>query len=76
MARPHYTLVTPPETEPITIAQASEHLRVDSQDDITYIESLVSVAREYVDSVTGRVSMVSGWRLMAAEWSDLTGDFC
>jgi len=69
--RPQYSLTLAPDTEPVNIDQASEHLRVDSSDDIATIEELISVAREYVDSVTGRVSSVSGWRLIASAWSDL-----
>jgi len=71
--RSHYSLTLAPDTEPVNIDQASEHLRVDSSDDIALIESLISVAREYVDSVTGRVSSVSGWRLTASAWTDLIG---
>ena len=73
MSRPHYTLVTPPESEPVSLEQASDHLRVDSDDDVYYIEGLIAVAREYVDSVTGRVSGVSGWKLIAPTWMSLCG---
>jgi uncharacterized phiE125 gp8 family phage protein len=71
--RPQYSLTLAPDTEPVNIDQASEHLRVDSSDDLALIESLIAVAREYVDSVTGRVSSVSGWRLTASAWADLFG---
>ncbi|GAA5124654.1 hypothetical protein JIN84_12955 [Luteolibacter yonseiensis] len=73
--RPQYTLVTPPTFEPITYDQAAEHLRVDSVDDQTYVQALIGVAREYVDSVTGRVSAVSGWRVIAPSWACLFGQY-
>jgi len=73
--RPHYTLVTPPEAEPVTLELASEHLRVDSDDDVAYIEGLLAVAREYVDSVTGRVCGESAWKLIAPTWCSLTGGY-
>lgn len=69
--RPQYSLTAAPTTEPVSIDQASEHLRVDSSDDVATIESLISVAREYVDSVTGRVSAVSIWKMVASSWADL-----
>lgn len=69
--RPHYSISVPPLIEPLTYAQAADHLRVDSDDDIAYIEGLISVAREYVEDVTGRVSSLSQWLCVAASWADL-----
>lgn len=69
--RPQYTLTTPPAVEPVTYDEAAAHLRVDSADDQAYISALISVAREYVDSVTGRVSAVTGWRIIAPSWAAL-----
>lgn len=69
--RPQYSITTQPVTEPITLAQASEHLRVDSEADQELIEALISTAREYADSVTGRVSSASGWKLIAGTWDSL-----
>lgn len=53
--RPSFSTVTTFGTEPITLDQALEHVRVDSQDDLDYISALIPVAREYVEEVTGRV---------------------
>jgi len=72
--RPHYTLVTPASSEPITLAQATEHLRVDSTDDIALVESLIPVGREIVEGITGRVALESEWRLIARTWADLCPD--
>ena len=69
--RPAYTLTAAPATEPITYDQAAEHLRVDSADDIAYITALIPAAREYIDSVTGRVSVLSSWKCTACTWGDL-----
>ena len=69
--RPQYSITSQPCGEPLTIAQASEHLRVDSVDDMSYIDGLISVAREYVDSVTGRVSGVTSFRLIAESWESI-----
>lgn len=54
------TLVTGP-TEPITTAEAKTHLRVDHSNDDTYIDSLVTAARQYVERVTGRAIGSQTW---------------
>jgi uncharacterized phiE125 gp8 family phage protein len=69
--RPHYSLTTAPNTEPVTLAQVTAHVRVDSADDQEYITDLIPVGREYVDSITGRVSVQSTWMVTAATWADL-----
>jgi uncharacterized phiE125 gp8 family phage protein len=74
--RPQYSIATPPDSEPITLEQVAAHVRVDSTDDQEYIIGLLGVARELVDGVTGRVSMISEWLLTAQTWDSLTGDTC
>lgn len=69
--RPHYSIVAHPTAEPITIAQASDHLRVDSTDDQAYIGELISVAREYYDTITQRASAPASYLLTAETWADL-----
>lgn len=69
--RPHYSLVTASATEPLTIEQASEHVRIDSNDDLVYLESLIGVAREYVEAVTGKVSTLATYKLVAPSWHSL-----
>lgn len=46
--------LTQPAVEPLTLAQAKSHLRVDFTDDDTYITSLITAARQYVEQVTNR----------------------
>ena len=72
--RPHYSLVLAPNSEPITTDQAMEHVRVDSEDDLAYLESLISVGREYVESLTGRVTLASGWLMVADSWASAGGE--
>ena len=66
--RPHYSIVTPSNTEPITLDQATAHLRVDSADDLEYIAALIPVAREYVEDVTGQVMGRSTWLMTFESW--------
>lgn len=69
--RPQYSIAVQPTNEPITLAQASDHLRVDSTDDQAYISDLIPVAREYFDAVTGRSSAPISYLLTAETWEDL-----
>jgi uncharacterized phiE125 gp8 family phage protein len=73
--RPHYSIVSAAQTEPLTLEQASEHVRIDSTDDLAYLNSLVSVAREYVDSVTGRVSIQTTFKVVAPSWHALINGY-
>jgi len=68
--RPFYSTTVQPECEPLSYAQASDHLRADSEDDMAYIDALVSVAREYVEGVTGRVSATQTILAQAASFAD------
>lgn len=72
--RPQYSIVTDVSTEPVDYDAAAAHLRVDSTDDTDYINGLVSVAREYVDSLTGRMSAAITWKVIAERWQDLFDD--
>ncbi|MEN6370931.1 MAG: head-tail connector protein [Armatimonadota bacterium] len=43
-----------PTEEPLTLAEAQAHLRVDSTDDDNLIEGLITAAREYCEETQGR----------------------
>jgi uncharacterized phiE125 gp8 family phage protein len=45
---------TPPAAEPITLAEAKLHLRVDHDDEDTFITSLITAAREYCEGFQNR----------------------
>jgi uncharacterized phiE125 gp8 family phage protein len=56
-------LITAPEEEPLTLADAKAHLRVESTDDDTLISSLIMSAREAVEGHTQRSLMLQTWEL-------------
>ncbi len=46
-------VITQPESEPVTIAEAKQHLRVDGTDEDTYINMLIKVSRQMCESYSG-----------------------
>lgn len=57
-------LVTAPASEPITLDDAREHLRVRDTREDSSIAAYVKAARAYVESVTGRQLVTATWRLV------------
>jgi len=54
-------LKTPLVTEPVSLAEAKTYLRVDIADDDGLISTLITSAREYCESVTGRALATQSW---------------
>lgn len=54
-------LITPPTVEPITLAQAKLHLRVDFSDDDALITGLITAARQYCEKRTNRAFFTQTW---------------
>jgi uncharacterized phiE125 gp8 family phage protein len=47
-------VVTPPASEPVTLAEAKSHLRLESTEDDTYVSALIQAARQHVEEVCWR----------------------
>jgi uncharacterized phiE125 gp8 family phage protein len=56
-------LITPPASEPITLAEAKAHLRVEIDDDDLLIGALITAAREAAEHETRRSLMPQTWEL-------------
>ena len=57
-------LVTPPAEEPVSLADAKLHLRVDFTDDDALITSLIAAARQAAETLTGRQIVTARWKLV------------
>lgn len=54
MGHSHGQVTVEPAIEPITLTEAKTHCRVTGTDDDTYIGTLITAAREWVEDYTGR----------------------
>lgn len=57
-------LITPPAEEPVTLAEAKAHLRLEHSLDDDYVASLIRGARQYVEEVTWRALVTQTWELV------------
>lgn len=55
-------LVTGPVEEPITLAEAKNHLRIDYSDDDALIQSQIIAVREYAETATNRAFVAQTWK--------------
>lgn len=63
-----HTLITPPAAEPITLAEAKLHARVDLDADDTLITGLVITAREEVERVSCHALLTQTWEQVMDNW--------
>lgn len=54
-------LKTGPSIEPVTLAEQKLHMRVDITDDDTFISSLITAARQQIESLTGMSMIEQVW---------------
>ncbi|MEZ5810877.1 MAG: head-tail connector protein [Rhizobiaceae bacterium] len=57
-----------PAVEPVTLADAKAHLRVDHASEDTLITGLVAAARDHVERQTGLALIDQDWRLALDRW--------
>ena len=61
-------LITPPATEPVSLAEAKLYLRIDQDDEDDLIRALVIAARLLVEAASGRMLIDQGWRIVLDRW--------
>jgi uncharacterized phiE125 gp8 family phage protein len=61
-------LDTPPAIDPVSLAEAKAHLRVDADADDTLIGSLIVAATEHAQQITSRAFITQTWDLWLDEW--------
>lgn len=54
---------TEPAAEPVTLADAKAHLRVDVEDDDAYIDALIAAARRRAEALCNRSFISTGWTM-------------
>lgn len=59
--RRSFSLLTPPSVEPVTVAEAKNHIRLETATDDAYVTALVKTARRHVESETGRRLCEQKW---------------
>src|ERR1700742_3808879 len=62
-------LTAPPAVEPVTLAEAKAHLKVDTGDADALIGTLVTAARARVEWHTGRALVTQSWILWRDCWA-------
>lgn len=63
-------LATPPASEPVSLAEAKEQLRIDHSDEDGFITGLIEAARLYFEEAARRAFITQTWRLSLDEWPD------
>ena len=61
-------LTSGPALEPVTVAEAKAHLRVDGSAEDTLIASLILTSRLHVETVLGLALITQSWRLLLDAW--------
>jgi uncharacterized phiE125 gp8 family phage protein len=61
-------LTAAPAAEPISLAEAKAHLRIDEDDEDTLIASLIAAARMFVERTLGLALVTQGWSYFLDFW--------
>lgn len=65
-----YKLITAPSSEPVSLAEAKLHLRVDGSDDDARITAFISAARHLAEQKTGRAFAPQTWEIVLDEFPE------
>lgn len=62
------SLTTPPSVEPLTLAEAKAHLKLDTTADDALVTAMIAAARARAEWHTGRALITQGWTLHLDAW--------
>lgn len=62
------SLISPPAEEPVTLAEARAHLRLDAAEEDALLEALIAAARTSLEAETRRAFVTQHWRLTLDDW--------
>ncbi len=62
------SLTSPPAEEPVSLAEARTHLKIDTADDDALVAALISAARTRAEWHTGRAFVTQSWTLWLDGW--------
>lgn len=63
-------LISPPAEEPLSLAEAKLHLRVDFSDEDALISALISAARQAAETITARQLVTARWKYILDAFPD------
>jgi uncharacterized phiE125 gp8 family phage protein len=61
-------LTDAPETEPVTLADAKAHLRIDADDEDALIAQLITAARMFIERMLGQALVTQSWSYFLDYW--------
>jgi uncharacterized phiE125 gp8 family phage protein len=61
-------LITGPALEPVSLAEAKAHLRLDGSDEDAYLTAAIVSARVHVEALTRRLLIEQSWRIYLDAW--------
>lgn len=63
-------LIAAPGAEPVTLAEAKLHARVETAADDTLISAMISAAREEAEHILGRALITQTWEMVLPAFAD------
>jgi uncharacterized phiE125 gp8 family phage protein len=67
-------LVTAPATEPVTVAEAKAHARIETSADDALLGAYITAARQLLEKTTGLALISQTWKLVLDTWPGLGRD--
>lgn len=61
-------VVTAPAAEPVTLAEAKDHMRITDNDSDSFIHSLIIEARQMLEQISGIAFITQTWKLTIDHW--------